>query len=95
MNNEQFRRLLVNNNTNNSTQKAGSSISPSQNASRGGGATPALLGSRMRSSIPMTPYVFPIIHFLKKTQKEKKEKEMKEEEEEEEITNDMIRPVAQ
>lgn len=41
----------------------------------------------------MTPYVFPIIHFLKKTQKEKKEKEMKEEEEE--ITNDMIRPVAQ
>ncbi|KAE8416630.1 hypothetical protein BDV36DRAFT_310017 [Aspergillus pseudocaelatus] len=57
MNNEQFRRLLVNNNKdNNSTQKqAGSSTSPSQNASRGGGATPALLGSRMRSSIPMTP----------------------------------------
>ncbi|KJK63610.1 hypothetical protein P875_00064886 [Aspergillus parasiticus SU-1] len=55
MNNEQFRRLLVNNNSNNSTPKAGSSTSPSQNASRGGGATPALLGSRMRSSIPMTP----------------------------------------
>ncbi|OGM50413.1 hypothetical protein ABOM_001016 [Aspergillus bombycis] len=56
MNNEQFRRLLVNNNDNNSAQKQSqSSTSPSQNASRGGGATPALLGSRMRSSIPMTP----------------------------------------
>ncbi|KAB8263968.1 hypothetical protein BDV32DRAFT_105594 [Aspergillus pseudonomiae] len=55
MNNEQFRRLLVNNNNNSTQKQSQSSTSPSQNASRGGGATPALLGSRMRSSIPMTP----------------------------------------
>ncbi|KAJ5168903.1 uncharacterized protein N7482_004497 [Penicillium canariense] len=52
MNNEQFRRLLADNSsTSNSRDKPGASA---RNAASGG-ATPAVLGSRMRSSIPMTP----------------------------------------
>ena len=65
MNNEQFRRLLQNNDGNDTRSGAGSSSghndSKTNQAREGGGAggaTPgAALGSRMRSSIPMTPYV--------------------------------------
>ena len=65
MNNEQFRRLLQNNDSNDTRSGAGSSSghndSKTNQAREGGGAggaTPgAALGSRMRSSIPMTPYV--------------------------------------
>lgn len=54
MNNEQFRRLLADN----SSSKPGDKPSPSARNAAAGGATPGgLLGSRMRSSIPMTPYV--------------------------------------
>ncbi|KAI9925134.1 hypothetical protein ASPWEDRAFT_54982 [Aspergillus wentii DTO 134E9] len=54
MNNEQFRRLLVDNAS--SGKKSGSSETPSRRDGGHGGATPgAMLGSRMRSSIPMTP----------------------------------------
>lgn len=55
MNNEQFRRLLADNS---SSSKSNETV-PSQGRNAPGGATPSsgLLGSRMRSSIPMTPYV--------------------------------------
>lgn len=55
MNNEQFRRLLVDNSS--SSKSDEKKPTPGRNAP--GGATPSggLLGSRMRSSIPMTPYV--------------------------------------
>lgn len=58
MNNEQFRRLLDNSS---SSEK---SSTPARNAAAGGAGAGAggLLGSRMRSSIPMTPYVFPARH---------------------------------
>ena len=48
MNNEQFRRLLV---TNNNSTQDGNTITPKP------GATP-MLGSRQKSSIPMTPRSF-------------------------------------
>ncbi|KAJ5540834.1 hypothetical protein N7494_005910 [Penicillium frequentans] len=53
MNNEQFRRLLADN----SSAKSGDKSSPSSRNAAPGSATPGggLLGSRMRSSIPMTP----------------------------------------
>ncbi|KLJ09812.1 hypothetical protein EMPG_14763 [Blastomyces silverae] len=54
MNNEQFRRLLFEN-----QQKRGHDASPTKRASPVGGdsarSKPAALGSKMRSSIPMTP----------------------------------------
>ncbi|KAK4033137.1 protein Red [Parachaetomium inaequale] len=49
MNNEQFRRLLAANSTKSGSDKKGAS--PSRPAS----STPAALGSRLKSSIPMTP----------------------------------------
>ncbi|KAJ5368677.1 uncharacterized protein N7496_008437 [Penicillium cataractarum] len=53
MNNEQFRRLLADDS---STSKSGGKPASSPRDAAGGGATPgAMLGSRMRSSIPMTP----------------------------------------
>lgn len=57
MNNEQFRHLLVDNS---SSSKSNDKPAP-QARNAPGGATPSggLLGSRMRSSIPMTPYVSP------------------------------------
>lgn len=59
MNNEQFRRLLADNkSTSKSGDKSGSS---SRNAPAGGATPSAMLGSRMRSSIPMTPYVSKIL----------------------------------
>ncbi|POS79915.1 hypothetical protein DHEL01_v201692 [Diaporthe helianthi] len=52
MNNEQFRKLLLSNSAK-SPSAAQNAASPSQRAP--GGATPSALGSRMKSSIPMTP----------------------------------------
>ncbi|KAJ5105331.1 hypothetical protein NUU61_002678 [Penicillium alfredii] len=49
MNNEQFRRLLV------EKSPSGSKESATPRNAAPGGATPSALGSRMRSSIPMTP----------------------------------------
>ncbi|KAJ5272689.1 RED-like N-terminal [Penicillium angulare] len=53
MNNEQFRRMLADK----SSDKSNNKLSPSSRNASAGNATPggALLGSRMRSSIPMTP----------------------------------------
>lgn len=53
MNNEQFRRLL----SGNSSNSAEKSSTPARNVASGGATPGGLLGSRMRSSIPMTPYV--------------------------------------
>jgi hypothetical protein len=51
MNNEQFRRLLVNDpQSQNAPAKAQSPTKP---------ATPSTLGSKARSNIPMTPYAHP------------------------------------
>ncbi|KAL4940328.1 hypothetical protein BDV06DRAFT_196945 [Aspergillus oleicola] len=70
MNNEQFRRLLINNNQPSSKPKSASPVGASQSppashnqnaplpqggSGGGGGGNGHLLGSRMRSSIPMTP----------------------------------------
>lgn len=55
MNNEQFRRLLADtSSTSKSNEQKGQSP---RNASSGGATPSAMLGSRMRSSIPMTPCV--------------------------------------
>ena len=51
MNNEQFRRILLANSTKSSSDKNG--VSPAE--SRPSSSTPAALGSRLKSSIPMTP----------------------------------------
>jgi len=51
MNNEQFRRLLLANAAKPSSDKNGASPA----APRPGSSTPAALGSRLKSSIPMTP----------------------------------------
>ncbi|KAF7588737.1 hypothetical protein BBP40_005263 [Aspergillus hancockii] len=53
MNNDQFRRLILDNSSSKSPQQTKASTSQDA-AHSSGGATPAL-GSRMRSSIPMTP----------------------------------------
>jgi hypothetical protein len=54
MNNSQFRKLVLD-----TPARQGSSSSPSDKSAQSrNGATPFALGSRMRSSIPMTPYVF-------------------------------------
>ncbi|OQE08090.1 hypothetical protein PENVUL_c011G02807 [Penicillium vulpinum] len=52
MNNEQFRRLIADQS---SSKPAGQSPAPGRDASRGGATPGGSLGSRMRSSIPMTP----------------------------------------
>lgn len=54
MNNEQFRRLLADQS---SSKPKDQSAAPSRDAARGGATPGGSLGSRMRSSIPMTPYV--------------------------------------
>lgn len=54
MNNTQFRRLVLDTPTAARNNEGTSST-------LGGGKTPAL-GSRMRSSIPMTPYVIVVVH---------------------------------
>ena len=51
MDNSQFRKLLLANSKKSAVDKNGASAS----TARPGGATPAALGSRQRSSIPMTP----------------------------------------
>lgn len=53
MNNEQFRRLLADN----SSQSTGKPATSARNAAPGSATPGGLLGSRMRSSIPMTPYI--------------------------------------
>ncbi|KAJ5669461.1 hypothetical protein N7462_010531 [Penicillium macrosclerotiorum] len=53
MNNEQFRRLLANNPS--SSKSNVNSSTPAQSRVPGGATPGGLLGSRMRSSIPMTP----------------------------------------
>ncbi|KAK2072880.1 hypothetical protein P8C59_007209 [Phyllachora maydis] len=57
MNNEQFRRLVVNDSAKHSSLKNGASSSTDGGATGrpAGSGTPSLLGSRMKSSIPMTP----------------------------------------
>lgn len=80
MNNEQFRRLLQDNNKTDTRTGARSSIdnndtktSQARDGGGAGGATPgAALGSRMRSSIPMTPYVTYIS--MKPDEREREEK---------------------
>ncbi|OQD81188.1 hypothetical protein PENANT_c029G03830 [Penicillium antarcticum] len=52
MNNEQFRRLLADQG---SSKPKDSNATPGRDASRSGATPGGLLGSRMRSSIPMTP----------------------------------------
>ncbi|KAJ5090169.1 hypothetical protein N7532_008853 [Penicillium argentinense] len=72
MNNEQFRRLLADNKTSSkSDDKPGT---PSHNAP--GGATPGpLLGSRMRSSIPMTPRSVTGVNFARQLAEQRRESE--------------------
>lgn len=67
MNNEQFRRLVLENPK--PLSSSANAATPAAAAGRKdgapGGATPGpVLGSRMRSSIPMTPYVGPSISFF-------------------------------
>lgn len=58
MNNEQFRRLILDQTPARDKDQSPNGSSPRQQGkSAVGGATPGVLGSRMRSSIPMTPYV--------------------------------------
>lgn len=54
MNNEQFRRLLADQS---SSKPKDQNPVPGRDASRGGATPGGSLGSRMRSSIPMTPCV--------------------------------------
>lgn len=71
MNNEQFRRLLFDNDQASKPKGAsqtghsptGDNASPKRGSSGGQTRAPATLGSRMRSSIPMTPYVSSPIFF--------------------------------
>ncbi|KAM7189366.1 protein Red [Naviculisporaceae sp. PSN 640] len=56
MNNEQFRRLVAANSAKSAAEKNGSVSPPAAAPSNGGGGgRPAALGSRLKSSIPMTP----------------------------------------
>lgn len=55
MNNSQFRKLVLD--TPARKPATGDSDASSSSGPRRNGATPSALGSRMRSSIPMTPYV--------------------------------------
>ncbi|KAJ9315098.1 hypothetical protein DTO271D3_4551 [Paecilomyces variotii] len=56
MNNEQFRRLILDQTPARDKDQSPNGSSPQQQGrSAVGGATPGVLGSRMRSSIPMTP----------------------------------------
>jgi hypothetical protein len=63
MNNEQFRRLVFDSpSATSSVGKEGGSVRPprhqkNEDLAIGGASRTAALGSRMRSSIPMTPYV--------------------------------------
>lgn len=52
MNNTQFRRLVLD------TPTVSKSNASTDGATQRGDTTPSALGSRMRSNIPMTPYVF-------------------------------------
>jgi hypothetical protein len=54
MNNSQFRKLVLDTPA---RQANAASQSEGQSSRNGVAATPSALGSRMRSSIPMTPYV--------------------------------------
>ncbi|KAI9046139.1 uncharacterized protein KD926_003977 [Aspergillus affinis] len=69
MNNEQFRRLLLDNASKSQNQKQSSQSPKSHDSSRGhGNATPAAassLGSRLKSSIPMTPRTVGNIDFAR------------------------------
>lgn len=54
MNNEQFRRLLVDKTAPKPKEQG---ATPARDGSRGGATPGGMLGSRMRANIPMTPYV--------------------------------------
>ena len=63
MNNEQFRRLVFDNpSTTSSVRKERGSVGPPRHQNEdlaiGGTSRTTALGSRIRSSIPMTPYVY-------------------------------------
>ncbi|KAJ5720611.1 RED-like N-terminal [Penicillium malachiteum] len=72
MNNEQFRRLLADNS---SSAKSNNKPSPSPRNASSGNATPAsgLLGSRMRSSIPMTPRAVSGVDFARQLAEQRRE----------------------
>ncbi|KAL2012046.1 hypothetical protein VTN00DRAFT_4764 [Thermoascus crustaceus] len=77
MNNEQFRRLVLDNPkpTSSSTAKATATPTP---ARKDGGATPgpgAVLGSRMRSSIPMTPRSVKGVDFARQLAEHRREQQ--------------------
>ncbi|KAJ6096590.1 hypothetical protein N7486_007336 [Penicillium sp. IBT 16267x] len=72
MNNEQFRRLLADNS---SSAKSGDKSSSSSRNAAPGSATPGggLLGSRMRSSIPMTPRAVNGVDFARQLAEQRRE----------------------
>ncbi|KAJ5643257.1 uncharacterized protein N7484_005764 [Penicillium longicatenatum] len=72
MNNEQFRRLIADNT---SSAKSGEKSSPSSRNAAPGSATPGggLLGSRMRSSIPMTPRAVTGVDFARQLAEQRRE----------------------
>ncbi|KAF7716653.1 Uncharacterized protein PECH_008224 [Penicillium ucsense] len=71
MNNEQFRRLLADNLSESKSQ--GQKDTSPRNASRGGATPSAMLGSRMRSSIPMTPRSVSGVDFAKQLAEQRRE----------------------
>ncbi|KAJ5923618.1 RED-like N-terminal [Penicillium verhagenii] len=72
MNNEQFRRLLADKS---SSVKSGDKSSPSSRNAAPGSATPGggLLGSRMRSNIPMTPRAVTGVDFARQLAEQRRE----------------------
>ncbi|KAL1846616.1 hypothetical protein Plec18170_009045 [Paecilomyces lecythidis] len=74
MNNEQFRRLILEQTPARDKDKSPNGSSPrQQGASAVGGATPGVLGSRMRSSIPMTPRSIKGVDFARQLAEHRRE----------------------
>ncbi|KAJ5171668.1 hypothetical protein N7492_004261 [Penicillium capsulatum] len=70
MNNEQFRRLLVDNS---SDQSGGKPAASMRNVAPGNATPGRLLGSRMRSSIPMTPRSVTGVDFARQLAEQRRE----------------------
>ncbi|CAI7601527.1 unnamed protein product [Penicillium pancosmium] len=70
MNNDQFRRMLAGNSSSNPAEK---SSTPARNAAPGSATPGGLLGSRMRSSIPMTPRSVTGIDFARQLAEQRRE----------------------
>lgn len=62
MNNEQFRRLLFEDQSKKTGHDSTLANKPSPVGGDAARSKPAALGSNMRPKIPMTPYVFPYSH---------------------------------